>query len=78
MDNYELIEKWLSVFGKGVNKKMIVDHVTSYGNFLWHLFTWGNVACIEGDEARNAFDVFPPKGYLALYTDEVLLKFFIS
>ena len=56
MDNCELIEKWLSVFGKGVDKKMIVDHVTSHGNLLWHLFTWGNVPCIKGDEARIAFD----------------------
>ena len=57
MDNYELIEKWISVFGKGVDKKMIDDHVTSYCNHLWHLFTWGNVPCLSGEEARRAFDV---------------------
>ena len=56
MDDRKLIEKWLSVFGKGVDKKLIEDHVTSYGNLLWHLFTWGNVPCFEGDEARKAFD----------------------
>ena len=56
MDNRELIEKWLSVFGKGVDEKMIVDYVISHGNLLWHLFTWGNVPCIKGDEARIAFD----------------------
>lgn len=56
MDNREIIEKWLSVFGKGVDKQLIEDHVTSYGNLLWHLFTWGNVSCIKGDEARAAFD----------------------
>ena len=56
MNDRELIEKWLSVFGKGVDKKLIEDHVTSYGNLLWHLFTWGNVPCLEGDEARKAFD----------------------
>ena len=67
MNERELIEKWLSVFGKGVNKKMIVDHVTSYGNFLWHLFTWGNVACIEGDEARNAFDALDYKEAIRFY-----------
>ena len=43
-------------FGKGVDRKMIVDHVTSHGNLLWHLFTWGDVPCIKGDEARIAFD----------------------
>ena len=56
MDNYELVEKWLTIFGKDVDKKVINDHVISYGNHLWHLFTWGNVPCISGDEARNTFD----------------------
>lgn len=56
MNNCELIEKWLSAFGKDVNPKLLEDHVTSDGNFLWHLFTWGNVPCLEGDEARKAFD----------------------
>ena len=36
MDNYELVEKWLAIFGKDVDKKVINDHVTSYGNHLWH------------------------------------------
>lgn len=57
MDNRELIERWLSAFGQGMDEKLINDHVTSYGNHLWHLFTWGNVSCLSGDEARNAFDV---------------------
>lgn len=56
MNNRELIEKWLSVFGEGVDKKLIEDTVTSHGNHLWHLFTWGNVLCLKGDEARKAFD----------------------
>ena len=56
MDNRELIEKWLSAFGQGVDEKLINDHVTSYGNYLWHLFTWGNVSCLSEDEARNVFD----------------------
>ena len=53
MDNYELVEKWLAIFGKDVDKKVINDHVTSYGNHLWHLFTWGNVSCVSGEEARK-------------------------
>ena len=56
MDNRELIEKWLYVFGKGVDKSLIADNVTSHGNHLWHLFTWGKVSCLSGDEARAAFD----------------------
>ena len=56
MEPQELVEKWLSAFGIGVDEKIIADYVTSEYNFLWHLFTWGSVPCMEGDEARNAFD----------------------
>ena len=56
MDNCKLIERWLSAFGEGVDKNLIADRVTSYGNHLWHLFTWGEVPCLSGDEARKAFD----------------------
>ena len=51
-----LMEKWLSTFGKGVDKNIMEEHVTSYGNLLWHLFTWGKVSCLQGEDARTAFD----------------------
>jgi len=56
MNEREILQKWLSVFGEGVNKTMLGTHVTSYGNLLWHLFTWGEVPCLEGEKARRAFD----------------------
>ena len=56
MTYIELVEKWLAAFGSGVDKKIIDEHVTSEYNYLWHLFTWGNAACLEGDEARDAFN----------------------
>ena len=56
MDKKEIIENWLKAFGKGVSSKIIEEHVTSHGNHLWHLFTWANVECLEGDAARKAFD----------------------
>lgn len=56
MSETELMNKWLSVFGVGVDKQMIEEHVTTYGNLLWHLFTWGNVSCLQGDDARKVFD----------------------
>ena len=56
MSETELMNKWLSVFGAGVDKQIMEEHVTSYGNLLWHLFTWGNVSCLQGNEARKAFD----------------------
>jgi len=56
MTDQQLLKKWLAVFGKEVDQKLIEEHVTSYGNLLWHLFTWGKVPCLKGDEARKAFD----------------------
>ena len=56
MSDEALMEKWLSTFGKGVDKNIMEEHVTSYGNLLWHLFTWGEVPCLKGEDARNAFD----------------------
>ena len=56
MNDREMIEKWIAVFGKDLEETMIEDHVTSEGNLLWHIFTWGNVPCMEEDEARKAFD----------------------
>jgi hypothetical protein len=50
------INKWLSIFADSVDENLINEHVTSDGNFLWHIFTWGEVACLQGDEAKNAFD----------------------
>ena len=50
------INRWLSAFAGKVDKKIIKQYVTSEGNFLWHIFTWCEVPCLEGDEARAAFD----------------------
>lgn len=52
----ELIRKWISAFGGNVDKRILKEHVLADGNYLWHLFTWGNVPCFEKDEARKAFD----------------------
>jgi len=56
MNERVILQKWLSVFGEGVDKTMLEEHVTSCGNLLWHLFTWGEVPCLEGEEASRAFD----------------------
>ena len=56
MNDRTIINEWLSAFGKGVDPKIIRNRVTAPNNYLWHLFTWGNAPCLEGDEARKAFD----------------------
>lgn len=56
MDERAIINKWLSSFGKDVDGNIIRNYVTASHNYLWHLFTWGNVSCLKGDNARKAFD----------------------
>ena len=56
MDNRTIINKWLSAFGKNVEPYILRNHVTAPRNFLWHIFTWGNVPCLEGEPARKTFD----------------------
>ena len=51
------INRQLSVFTGDFDKKMIKKYVTSDCNYLWHIFTWCEVPCLEGDEARKAFGV---------------------
>ena len=62
-----LMEKWLFTFGKGVDKKKMEEHVTSYGNHLWHLFTWGEAPCLKGEDAREAFDALQYEEAIRFY-----------
>ena len=56
MDERALVDKWLSVFGEGVDKQIMKENVCAPCNYLWHVFTWGNVAALAGEDARRAFD----------------------
>ena len=56
MTDKKLVRRWLSVSGQIVPKEIMENHVTTDGNHMWHIFTWGNVPCLEGDAARAAFD----------------------
>ncbi len=56
MSDDEWMKKWISIFGENVDKGIMEEHITSKGNHLWHLFTWGEVPCLQGDDARKEFD----------------------
>lgn len=56
LNNNQIIEKWLYTFGKNIDPDIVSKRVTSDGNFLWHIFTWGNANCLEKIEAKKAFD----------------------
>ena len=47
--------RWLDVFASDVSEKDLGERVLSEGNFLWHLFSWKLVPCLEGDAARQAW-----------------------
>ena len=51
-----IVERWLSVFGAGADPQVIEEHVPGIYGYYWHLFSWAEVPCLEGEEARRAFD----------------------
>lgn len=55
LESPKIVNKSLSSFFSNVSKEILIEYVCDDCNFLWHIFTWGNVPCFSYDEARNAF-----------------------
>ena len=55
-DKQRIACKWLAAFGGEVPADIMNKNGFDIANHMWHIFTWGKVPCIEGDEARLAFD----------------------
>ena len=47
-------ERWLDAFAEGAPEAELGKHVLAEHNYLWHLFSYKMVPCLEGDEARQA------------------------
>ena len=56
IEKVHIVNRWISSFASGVSEEILKEHVFEDYNFLWHIFSWGNVSCLEGDKARKAFD----------------------
>jgi len=56
LGNEDIVKKWIQAFATDVPKKIMKNHVTKSGNFLWHIFGWGEVSCFQGDKAREILD----------------------
>ena len=56
MKNKQLVGKWLCNFAPDIPGDMLRDHVLKSCNLLWHAFTWGEAECLEGEDAKRAFD----------------------
>ena len=44
-------ERWLDAFAPNLPETVMGPHVLAEGNYLWHIFTFGEVPCLEGQEA---------------------------
>ena len=55
----EVKNRWLETFADGVPQEDLVKYVFSTGNYLWHVFSWKLVPCLEGDAARQALAACP-------------------
>ena len=69
-DNLEEIKnKWIEVFAGHLTKK---ERRKIYMNqYLWHIFSYEKMPCLEGTKARNAFDELKEKEYYIFYEDWV-------
>ena len=47
-------ERWLDAFAEGVSEADLGKYVIAKDNYLWHLFSYKLVDCLEGDAARQA------------------------
>lgn len=47
-------DRWLDAFADDVSEADLGKHVLADGNYLWHLFSWKLVPCLEGAAAKNA------------------------
>lgn len=57
MSDFE--KRWLKLFASEISEKDIEKYVVSYGNYIWHVFSWElkpKGSCLVGDAAQEAFD----------------------
>ena len=55
----DLRERWLNTFAADVSEEDLGKHVLVGGGYLWHIFSYNLVPCLEGDEARKALAELP-------------------
>ncbi len=53
-------KNWLKIFAPHIDGKALKTHVTSPGNYIWHIFSFEllpNGTFLKGEEAKDAFDL---------------------
>ena len=61
--------RWLDTFADEVSEADLGQHVLAEGNYLWHIFSWKLVPCLEGDEARKALAERTADGCFRFYCE---------
>lgn len=51
----EIWKKWLEIFAKDVSAKTLEKYVTNEDCYLWHIFSYGFVNCIQGEAAEKEY-----------------------
>lgn len=55
MRTSEFFKKWYAAFAPDVDPDIMRERVCADGCCPWHIFTWGKVACMSGEDAIAAF-----------------------
>ena len=58
-DIKSLRERWLDTFAADVSEEDLGKYVLAGGSYLWHIFSYKLVPCLEGSEARKALAELP-------------------
>lgn len=64
----EIKNKWIEVFAGHLSEKERKSEIYM-DNYLWHLFSYEKRECLEGNNARNAFDKLKKNGYYVFFED---------
>lgn len=63
-------ERWLDSFAEGANEAELGKHVLAENNYLWHLFSYKLVPCLEGEEAKASLPEGPCWQFYCEYPPE--------
>ena len=58
-----LEERWLGAFAKGADEADLERWVTTGGNYLWHIFSFELIPCLEEEAATQALREVPDENF---------------
>lgn len=67
MLSYEFFKKWYAAFAGSVDRHIMQEWVLGRGCMPWHIFTWGEVPCINGEKAIDKFLTFDENQKILLF-----------